>query len=205
MDRSWPRRHRGVAIHHLVAGPACRISAVAATTAGPRSFVTRPIQSCIGVESKRYEPFRGNHGGTYSSAYWRPVWGNDMGSFERVRDRLADGSLAYECLDVVQLVKHAFGLRTQVEKCKKSPVLLYLYAESQSWPDGRAIHQEMRQQHRSEMKAFAREARGAKVRFEMCSYEELLVHRHEQMIHRAPWNFSLLQAIQVHHPNESVH
>ncbi len=32
-----------------------------------------------------------------------------------------------------------------------------------------------------------------------------LVHRRDQMIRRAPWTLSLLQAIQVHHPNEAVH
>lgn len=128
----------------------------------------------IGIESKRYEPFRQKNEGTFSSTYWRPIWGDAMEPFESVRDRLAAGLLTYERLDAVQLVKHAFGLRTQGNKRGKSPVLIYLYAEPQNWPDGRAIEEEPRQQHRDEMEAFGREVAGAQTRLATCSYRELL-------------------------------
>jgi hypothetical protein len=128
----------------------------------------------IGIESKRYEPFRQKNKGTFSPAYSRPVWGKAMVAFENVRDRLAAESLVYERLDAVQLVKHAFGLRSQGKKREKLPVLIYLYAEPKSWPDGKAVEQELRQQHRNEMKAFAQEVVDAQVRFATCSYGELL-------------------------------
>ena len=128
----------------------------------------------IGIESKRYEPFRHKNGGRFSPAYWRPVWGDAMAPFESVRDQLAAGTLTYQRLDGVQLVKHAFGLRTQGDKRGKSPVLLYLYAEPPSWPNGCAIEEEPRQQHRDELEAFGREVAGAEVRFATCSYRQLL-------------------------------
>jgi hypothetical protein len=36
----------------------------------------------IGIESKRFEPFRSAHKADLSEAYWRPVWGAKMGRFE---------------------------------------------------------------------------------------------------------------------------
>ena len=39
----------------------------------------------------------------------------------------------------------------------------------------------------------------------MPDFEDALLHRRDPVIHRAPWTLSLLQAVQVHHPNESVH
>ncbi len=42
-------------------------------------------------------------------------------------------------LDLVQLIKHAFGLRTEAQPKTKSPVFVYLYAEPDVLPDGRVI------------------------------------------------------------------
>src|SRR5687767_8892604 len=36
----------------------------------------------IGVESKRYEPYRGGVRAEFSKAYWRDVWGKEMGPYE---------------------------------------------------------------------------------------------------------------------------
>jgi hypothetical protein len=82
----------------------------------------------IGIESKRYESFRVKKVSPLSKAYWRPSWGDAMFGYERIRDALSDGSIRFAHLDAVQLVKHAFGLRTAVHKNKlmigKRPILI---------------------------------------------------------------------------------
>ena len=67
-------------------------------------------------DPKRYEPFRSKASGDFSKAYWRPVWGDDMDLFEQMRDSLANEQIAFERLDAVQLVKHAFGLRSEAQR-----------------------------------------------------------------------------------------
>lgn len=128
----------------------------------------------IGIESKRYEPFRSKASGTFSDAYWRDVWGERMGPFERMRDALKSGARRFERLDGFQLVKHAFGLRTQGTKTGKAPVLFYLYAEPSAWPDRRPIDADAIKVHAAEAKAFAAAVAGAEVGFVTCSYGTLL-------------------------------
>jgi len=132
----------------------------------------------IGVESKRYEPFRAKAAVAWSDAYWRPVWGDAMAGYERIRDRLRGGRSAFALLDAAQLVKHAFALRTAVHREKqflgKQPVLLYLYAEPERWPDGRPIPRADIEAHRVEIRSFAEAVTGDEVVFHACSYRELL-------------------------------
>ena len=92
----------------------------------------------IGIESKRYEPFRDQKTASFSAAYTRPVWGRAMGPYEAMRDALSAG-LRFAFLDAAQLVKHAFGLRTEGQKTGRQAVLCYLYAEPRAFPDGRPI------------------------------------------------------------------
>jgi hypothetical protein len=128
----------------------------------------------IGIESKRYEPYRVRRPGSLSRAYRRPVWGANMVPFERMRDRLSEGILTYQHLDAIQLVKHAFGIRTRADSCGKRPILFYLYAEPNAWPDGRLIGSAALQRHTAEIAEFARWVKGAEVRFASCSYRDLL-------------------------------
>ena len=44
----------------------------------------------IGIEAKRYEPFRASKPAEFSDAYWRDVWGQEMGPFLAMRDGLRD-------------------------------------------------------------------------------------------------------------------
>ncbi|MCI1142060.1 hypothetical protein MOP88_06705 [Sphingomonas sp. WKB10] len=67
----------------------------------------------IGIESKRFEPFRDAKTVNLSDAYDRDVWGDQMTPFTAMRDRLRAGDGAYHHLDAAQLVKHAFGLVTE--------------------------------------------------------------------------------------------
>jgi hypothetical protein len=136
-------------------------------------FIETP-KSIIDVESKRYEPFRGKTTGSFSEAYWRSVWGDRMGSFERMRDKIAAGQAKFERLDATQLVKHAFGLRTEAQRRKKPATLIYLYAEPQAWPDGRPIKSNAFEVHASETRTFASEVAESEVAFGTCTYAALL-------------------------------
>lgn len=127
----------------------------------------------VGVESKRYEPYRDRKSVSLSTAYDRPVWGNGMGPFERMRDRLRSGEARFEYLDAAQLVKHAFGLVTDARRRNRKPALLYLYAEP-SQLGGAAMPVAAVQAHRREVATFAAEVSGAEVEFSAVSYREWL-------------------------------
>ena len=92
----------------------------------------------IAVESKRFEPFLEKPKVEFSDAFWRDVWGAEMGHYQAVRDALRGGKLVFRHLNAAQLVKHAFGLRTTAHKYEqpKHPVLVYVYAEPAKAPDG---------------------------------------------------------------------
>lgn len=132
----------------------------------------------IGIESKRYEPFRAKAAGTWSDAYWRLVWGEAMTGYEGIRDRTREGGSSFALLDAAQLVKHAFALRTAVHRGErfggKLPVLLYLYAEPELWPNGRPVSKADIEAHRSDLQHFADAVAGDEVVFHACSYRELL-------------------------------
>jgi len=127
----------------------------------------------IGVESKRFEPFRDTKTVSLSDAYDRDVWGDGMAPFTAMRDALRNSDKTFAYLDAGQLVKHAFGLVTEGSRIGKAPVLLYLYAE----PVARgpvAIKSEALALHRAEIAAFAGAVTGAAVGFAACSYREWL-------------------------------
>lgn len=126
----------------------------------------------IGIESKRFEPFRDAKTGQFSSAYDRDVWGEKMGPYAALRDRLREAN-GFRFLDAVQLVKHAFGLVTEGRRVGKQPVLLYLFAEPAELADN-SIPQTSINAHRGEIAEFARSVSGAEVRFAACSYREWL-------------------------------
>lgn len=128
----------------------------------------------IGIESKRYEPFRSKSKGLFSEAYWRPVWGDRMGCFETMRDDIAAGKATFERLDAVQLVKHGFGLRTEARRRDKAACLAYLYAEPPSWPDGRRVDLAKMERHREEIANFSASIGGDEVSFISLSYDQLL-------------------------------
>ena len=156
----------------------------------------------IGIESKRYEPFRAKGVPDLSDAYWRPVWGDNMRGYCRLRDGLRDGTITFERLDAAQLFKHAFGLRTAVHRSTgphgKRPVLVYLFAEPNVWPGGRPVAAEAIAAHRRDITTFKDIVDGDEVLFYALSYRELLdswleaddvrVHEHAHAVdvHFAP-------------------
>lgn len=132
----------------------------------------------IGVESKRFEPFRGKGLPDLSEAYWRPVWGDRMTGYETVRDGLKDGSLTFAHLDAAQLVKHAFGLRSEVQRPGprqgRRAILAYVYAEPSAWPDGKPIKPDAIAAHRQDIERFAALVAGDEVGFICSSYVAVL-------------------------------
>lgn len=133
----------------------------------------------IGIESKRFEPFRRNRVKSLAESYWRPVWGNRMKGYERVRDKLRDDKGGLYALDTAQLFKHAFALRTTVQNDGAypglRPILFYIYAEPERWPEGgEKIAAAALARHREEIDAFAKEVANDEVKFVSCSYRELL-------------------------------
>ncbi|MDE0005297.1 MAG: hypothetical protein OXQ29_21615 [Rhodospirillaceae bacterium] len=81
--------------------------AIEATVRFPWSGGRHPVLDClvttpsalIGIESKRFEPFRGHASAALSEAYWRPVWGDRMKGFEQVRDSLRVDPRRFRRLD----------------------------------------------------------------------------------------------------------
>jgi len=151
--------------------------------------VETPTQ-LIGIESKRYEPFRDGKAAYFSDAYFQAVWGEAMQGFERMRDALATGTTRYATLDAAQLVKHAFGLRTQAQARGKRPVLIYLYAEPAAFPDGRKVPLELLSRHRAEVENFSSAIvdPAHEVEFAATSYAALL----------ANWTEHLDEAVRAH-------
>ena len=76
------------------AGWPARSLAIEANVRFPWSGGRHPWLDClvvtrsalIGIESKRFEPFRDRSSAEFSDAYWRPVWGDGMGGYQGVRD-----------------------------------------------------------------------------------------------------------------------
>jgi hypothetical protein len=127
----------------------------------------------IGIESKRFEPFRDKKNVSFSDAYDRPVWGDEMAPFEKARDLLKSGKQRFEFLDAAQLVKHAFGLVTDGERHSRRPHLFYLYSEPTQLGH-KLISEECKERHRSEIAEFSSLTAGAAVTFSACSYREWL-------------------------------
>lgn len=133
--------------------------------------VVQTPTTLIGIESKRFEPFRDVKSVSLSDAYDRPVWGQHMKGYERMRDRLRAGEERFAFLDATQLVKHAFGLVTEGRRRKRTPVLFYLFAEPAE-RNGRAIAPDDLVRHREEIDRFADTVAGNEVAFHYESYRE---------------------------------
>ena len=153
----------------------------------PWSGGRHPVLDClvatgsdlVGVECKRFEPFRGGRSAGFTDTFWRPVWGERMGGFQRVRDLLRANEDLYAFLDAAQLAKHALALRAAVQPRKEhyglAPFLLYVYAEPDTWPGtGSQIGEDAKARHREEIASFASHVAGDEVAFSACSYRQLL-------------------------------
>lgn len=135
--------------------------------------VVETDKQLIGVESKRFEPYRDKKTVSFSEAYSRDKWGPRMGPWEAMRDALAGGRERFDFLDAAQLVKHAFGLVTQGRLKGKEPALVYLFAE----PEKRgelSIPRATLVRHREEIARFDAAVAHAQVAFHAIPYREWL-------------------------------
>lgn len=125
----------------------------------------------IGVESKRFEPFRDKKIAKFAEAYDRPVWNGAMVPYRKMLDQLRNQPTRYRYLDAAQLVKHALGLATQSRRQGKRAILLYLFAEPRALA-GRSISPVHHDAHRDEIADFAETVAGGEVAFRAKSYTE---------------------------------
>lgn len=128
----------------------------------------------VGVEAKRYEPFRPGKAVTFSEAYESRDWGPGMAPYDALRAELSAGRLRFRHLDAVQLVKHAYGLRTQGRKRGLGAVLVYLHAAPAAWANGKPVDPGAIRAHEAEVEAFAARVRGADVVFAPLRWADLL-------------------------------
>lgn len=127
----------------------------------------------IGVESKRYEPFRDRKRAKLSPKYASVDWGKGMNPWGEMRDRLLANPMAYRHLDAAQLVKHSYGLATEARRINKRPALLYLFAEPTKGPQ---VDEDAIGRHRAEIEEFTTAVAGADVAFYSCSWREWLAN-----------------------------
>ncbi|MGQ0563788.1 MAG: hypothetical protein ACT4OK_01780 [Gemmobacter sp.] len=128
----------------------------------------------VGIESKRYEPFRPGKRASFSEAYEKRDWGPGLARTNTLRRRLIAGEMVFHHLDAAQLVKHIYGLRTQGMKRAKGAVLVYLYAEPPLWSSGKPVDPAAMTRHREEIPRFAAEVRGDDVVFIALRWSEVL-------------------------------
>lgn len=127
----------------------------------------------VGVESKRYEPFRPGKAVTFSEAYDSRDW-DGLARFTALRRALMEGRQTYRHLDAAQLVKHAYGLRTQGLKRAKGAVLVYLHAAPATWANGKPVDPAAIARHDAEIEDFAERVRGDAVTFAALRWADLL-------------------------------
>lgn len=153
----------------------------------PWSGGRHPVLDClvatpsalIGIESKRFEPYRTKRPSPLSNRYWCPVWGERMKGYENVRDRLRGEPDLYGHLDAAQLFRHAFALRTEVHRRNGhgglTPILLYVHAQPEFWPaTGKSVDERAKVRHREEIERFVAAVAGDEAIFVSCSWRELL-------------------------------
>lgn len=141
--------------------------------------LVRTPSALIGIESKRFEPYRSRDDPSLSDAYWRRVWGERMSGYESIRDSLRNAPDFYVHLDGAQLFKHAFALRTEVHRENRhgglTPILFYVYAEPECWPaNGTPVDKRAKTRHREEIEHFAATVAGDEVVFVSSPYSRLV-------------------------------
>ncbi len=153
--------------------------------------------SLVGIESKRYEPFRPAKATVFSEAYDSRDWGTGMARHDMLRSRLIEGERSFRHLDAVQLIKHGYGLRTQAQKRGLGAVLVYLHATPSTWANGKPLDPAAIKRHEAEIAAYAKAVKGDDVVFVPLRWADLLLQwagRPELADHAAAVNgrFALL-------------
>ena len=137
------------------------------------AVVTTPT-TLVGIVSKRYQPFRPAKAVAFTEPFDARDWGPGMARFGALRKALTSGQQTYRHLDAVTLVKQAYALRTQSVKRARGAVLVYLYAEPQTWANAKPVDPKAIARHRAEVTSFARAVKGDDVTFVSLTWAELL-------------------------------
>ncbi len=130
--------------------------------------------SFVGICARRYEPFRPAKANRFAEPFDSIDWGEGMARFEALRAALTQGRLTYRHLDAVQLVKLAYGLRTQAHKRARGAVLVYLHATPAAWANGKPVDPAAIARHTAEVADFARRIKGCDVAFAPLRWSDLL-------------------------------
>lgn len=128
----------------------------------------------VGVKATRYEPFRPAKTNRFAEPFDSRDWGPGMARFAAMRQALTEGRQSYRSLDAVQLVKLAYGLRTQGLKRARGAVLVYLHAAPATWASGKPVSPEGIARHQAEITGFARAVKGDAVTFVPLRWSDLL-------------------------------
>lgn len=130
--------------------------------------------SLVAITARRYEPFRPAKANSFSEPYESGDWGEGMARFDALRMSLTQGKLTYRHLDAVQLVKQAYGLRTQAHRRGRGAVLVYLHAEPATWANGKPVDPAAIARHSAEVDDFARRIKGCDVAFARLRWADLV-------------------------------
>lgn len=128
----------------------------------------------IGIEARRYEPFRPLKAHGFADIIDRPVWGEKLPGFTKLRDEMVAGEAGFQTLDAVQLIKSAYAILTRAEKRALGGVLVYLYAEPATWASGKPVDPKRLALHRREVAQFAKRVAGDTVSFVALRWEDVL-------------------------------
>jgi hypothetical protein len=128
----------------------------------------------IGIESRRYEPFRPGKAQGFAELIDRPEWRQTMGAYTKMRDDLVAGKVDFDAVDAVGLIKQAYGIHTRAQKRALGGVLVYLYAEPKTWASGKPVDPARIVQHQKEIAKFARMVAGDAVVFVPLRWRDVL-------------------------------
>ena len=137
------------------------------------AVVTTPT-SLVGIEVKRYDPFRPGKATAFDAALDSRDWGAGMARIDALRAALVSGAVRYRHLDAVELLRDAYALRTQAVKRGRGAVLVYLHAAPAAWASGKPVDAGAIRAHAAEIADFAARVKGSDVVFAPLRWSDLL-------------------------------
>lgn len=132
-------------------------------------------QHLIGIESKRFEPFRDSKLASFADTYLerRSLWPVTMETWFAALEALKRKPRHFRFLDAAQLIKHGLGIERTAARQSLLPVLVYIFAEPAELA-GKPISPSDIRSHRAEAAEFAEMIGAGPVRFAAFSYRDWL-------------------------------
>jgi hypothetical protein len=132
-------------------------------------------QHLVGIESKRFEPFRDSKQASFADTYLerRSLWPNTMEPWFAALEVLKRKPRHFRFLDAAQLIKHGLGIERTAARQALSPVLVYVFAEPAELARKPIDPSDIRS-HRAEVAEFAEMIGTGPVRFASFSYRDWL-------------------------------